>query len=136
MAYINDSDITDNVVADLMGLGELSAIKYHTETDGAFNDLAERRGVFEASSISVDDDGFLSNFTCKRWCIEYFSMRMCEDSSFTNSVEILDDDKYDRKAVIHAKKMADLEDKITSSMITGEDSERSERVASSYMMRG
>lgn len=135
MAYITDDDITDAVVkAFLLVGGELDA--YHTETDAWFVEFAARKGVSSSSSIDVDDNGAVENFTIKRLLIAYFCMRVCEDKAGKNNVDISEAEKYVYKAEHFAKRVKDLSGLVTYSLITGTEAERADYVGTAYSMRG
>ena len=128
--YITQSDITDNIVGFDDARFDLKP--YLAETDKELVDLADRLGILEDD---IEDDPL--HFKIKRYGICYCLMRLCQDKSGTNDVEVLEQDKYLVKYNMYKNECESLRPQITPSMFDGSESTIKDRVmVSGVLWRG
>lgn len=135
--YIARADITDNVIKIFIDKDEDSLDAYFAETDSYLEDVAEQLGV-PTADIAVDDEGLVSPFIVKRFCIAYLCMRVCQDKASTNNVEVSPElDKYYVKYDLYKKEVIDLRKQLTPEVLVANVNSVGDRAEdqTSYLFR-
>jgi hypothetical protein len=107
MSYLVPSDIKSNLVNGF----DLS--QYLTEADLEVNDLAEKLGVRDTSSIEVP-----LHYKLKRYAIVFVLMRLAQDKIGTVSADVAVE-KYRDQYEMYKTELRELINQITYEMVTG-----------------
>jgi hypothetical protein len=110
MSYINADDVSANIAVNF----ELEP--YIEEADGEIDDLAEKLGVRDSTSIKTDP----LHYKIKRYAIVYVLMRLCQDKAGTNNVDLPEVEKYLVLYKMYQKELEQLRSQISVEMMTGE----------------
>ena len=108
MSYISRADVTDNIISNF------DLAPYLIETDNEIIDLAESLGVSE-NAIETNP---LHN-KIKRYAIAFCLMRLCQDKTGSNNIELPEMEKYVVKYEIYRKEVEKLRQQINYEMFTG-----------------
>lgn len=114
--YIQVDDIKSNIAQGF----ELQP--YLDETDEEVRDIAERLGVRDADDIKVP-----LHYKIKRYAVVYTLMRLCQDKTGTNNVEMPEYEKYLVQYQMYRKELEELRSQISIEMVTGEVNEIRDR---------
>lgn len=124
MAYIQDSDITDEVAKQFTS----SFATYHTLSDSQLIDLGVQLGVDDTDDFAVDGSGYISSWFIKQYLVCWFCMRLFLDKAGINNVSNpMDEEKYYVKYNFYKKETEKKESKITRQMLTGNVNSISDR---------
>lgn len=119
--YINDADVTDNVIK------AFTLDPYLAEADKKVISLAQRNGVFDADDIATED-GHAKNSEVLRYAVVFVCMRVCQDYMGTNNNDLpVEIEKYAVKYKSYNEELKLLDGTITKEMITDEVDETADR---------
>jgi hypothetical protein len=107
VSYLTAADIKSNLV------NGFDINSYLDEADSEINDLAERVGVRDSSSISTP-----IHYKLKRYGVVFVLMRLAQDKIGTNSPDVALE-KYRDLYEMYKTELRDLTPQITYEMITG-----------------
>jgi len=123
--YLKPTDIKSNLVVGV----DLN--QYLDEADEAIVDLAE--------SLNADSDDIVVpvHFQVRHYGINYVMLRVCEDKMGTCSPDSLQFDKYFQLSDYYRKRIADIRNRISVEMITGNvSSQRDRSIMTGMLWRG
>lgn len=125
--FIEAGDVKDSIV------NGFDIEEYISEATQEIIDLAERLGVRDTSSIETNP----LHYKIKRYGICYLIMRICQDKSLVNNVEMIEAEKYIIKYNMYLKELERVQKQISYEMFTGNIDEIRDRSAvSSTLYRG
>lgn len=133
MAYIPDSDISQDMLADQFSS---SFSTYHTLLDDHINALAEGENV-ETDDIATDaGTGYITNKTLRMYCKYWICMHLFFDKMGMNNISLAEEEKYRVKYKDCREIVREMKKQITKEMLKNDIDSRMSVSSSRLYFRG
>ena len=132
--YIDAADITEKLVRAFIDRDDNLEV-YMNRMDAAVVSLCLRKGLSSVDSLSVDDDGHVTDETVADWCRSWVCREVCFDNVGANNLDIPKEDKYLVKYMLYKARLASLDAEITKAVLADEVDEANDYTGTSYGLR-